>query len=73
VGLVPDNDDVVLAGAGIELQELFSAVLPSGSTPLGRPGEHSFTYMNAMPTIPRPTTTIVLRRPAVMSRAKAEV
>lgn len=64
--LLANDSYVVLAGAGVELEELFSWWMSeTGASALceSAAGE---AYMKAIPTIPRPTTTIFFLEPAAM-------
>lgn len=80
VRLLPDNDDVELSTPGIEFHELLSEVRHEERGPpvsnliynedMRQHGAlyRYRTYMNAMPTMPSPTTTTRSRWPAAIFR-----
>lgn len=54
VGFFSDYDDIILSPFGVEFEELFSEL---GGQRRLQSRAWECTYMNAMPTIPSPTTT----------------
>lgn len=64
MGFFANDNDVVLAGSGIQLQEF----LASNGQYAQRSREvfYATAYMKLMPTMPRPTTTTLFRAPTAM-------
>jgi hypothetical protein len=64
--LLADDCDVVLSCPRVELQEFLSGRGSAAVTGLTRIHCPCPTYMKLMPTMPRPTTTTLLRVPTAM-------